>query len=259
MSLGTDRSYSAARNRMNKSRQITIENWSAWAPNVNSNENWLEWAKGHREIFGDEKVSVEFLSAMFRRRLSHHSKMALKVAYGCHSSDDPIRTIFCSRHGELHRSSGLLLDIAVKEELSPTAFSMSVHNTSSGMYAIAKKDQSPSLALAAGSDSFASAFAETLVLLHSGRSEKVMLIIVDELLPTLFSEFEDRGACNYAAAFLVSRDESAGQTMSFSMGVGNVNAVSSEPQAISFLRFLLKNDRQLVLTSNRVSWKWDSQ
>lgn len=244
---------------MNKTHQVTIENWSAWAPNVESTEHWLEWAQGQREIFGDQKASVEFLAAKLRRRLSHHSKMALKVAFDCHSSGEPIQTIFCSRHGELHRSSGLLLDIAAKEELSPTAFSMSVHNTSSGMYAIARKDQSPSLALAAGSDTFASAFAEAFAVLHSGRSEKVMLVIVDELLPDLFGEFEDRGACSYAAAFLISRNESAGRAVSFSMGGGKAGIVKTEPQAMSFLRFFLNDDRRLVLTSDRVSWLWGSQ
>jgi len=236
--------------------QITVESWSAWAPNVDSAEYWADWAQGRREISGEGKATAEFLPAKLRRRLSHHSKMALKVAYDCHSTGEPVQTIFSSRHGELHRTSDLLRDIAAKEQLSPTAFSMSVHNTSSGMYTIARKDQSPSLALAAGSDTFASAFAEAVAVLHSGRSDKVMLVVVDELLPDLFSEFESRGACSYAAAFLLSRDENAGRTMSFSIGGRSVNTEPSEPQAISFLRFLLKEDKQLLLGGERVSWNW---
>ena len=58
--------------------------------------------------------------------------------------------VFVSRHGELARSMTLLQALADGQALSPTDFSMSVHNTAAGLCSIQGKAAIPMTSLAAG-------------------------------------------------------------------------------------------------------------
>jgi hypothetical protein len=234
---------------------VTIEGWSAWAPGVESAIQWQEWAIGQRVIDSEGTPSVQFLPAMFRRRLSRLTKMALKVAYDCASDIESINTVFCSRHGELFRSTGLLQDIVAGEPISPTGFSLSVHNTASGLFSIARKDTAPSTAISAGRETFETAFMEAAVLLTTGRAKKVLLVISDEPAPFPFNEYQDEKEQAYAAAFLLSRS-GVGNVIALSMKTGEMKPVFSEQHGLAFLRFFLNRKNELSVPSERVSWQW---
>ena len=234
---------------------ITIEAWSAWAPGVESAIQWQEWAIGKRSIDNDGSPSVKFLPAIFRRRLSRLTKMALKVANDCTTDIKSIQTIFCSRHGELSRSTDLLQDIVADEPISPTGFSMSVHNTASGLFSIARKDTASSTAIAAGQMTFETAFMEAGVLLTTGRTKKVLLVISDEPAPVPFNEYKDEKEQTYAAAFLLSHS-GVGDIMALSMKTSFMEPVLSEQHCLAFLRFFVNQGNELSIPGKRVSWQW---
>lgn len=234
----------------------TLEYWAAWAPGIETPSAWSQWAQGKLAIQNEGSPDVSFLSPMLRRRLSRLSKMCLRVAH--ESLPKPgvaVRTIFCSRHGELERTTELLNAIVAGELLSPTAFSMSVHNTASGLYAIANHDKSPSSAVASGIDTLESAFLDAAAFLHMHDASKVMLVIADDTLPKPFTDLAETVSPPHAVAFLLSNRKHATR-LSLGFTVDNKAKESSEPHALAVLRFLAGKDRQLTLKGDRLTWTW---
>ena len=66
---------------------------------------------------------------MLRRRLDRHGRMALATAWTCAEGLDSVQFVFASRHGDLDRTLELLTALGNKDMLSPTSFSLSVHNS----------------------------------------------------------------------------------------------------------------------------------
>ncbi|WP_101759777.1 beta-ketoacyl synthase chain length factor [Oceanicoccus sp. KOV_DT_Chl] len=231
----------------------TLESWSAWAPGLDTRDSWERWAQGQISIGAQAKPDVSFLPAMFRRRLSPLSRMALLVANQC--ADEPIRTVFCSRHGELARTVTLLQALTTSELISPTAFSMSVHNTASGLYSIANNDRSITTAVAGGVDGFESAFMECAAIIASGQSDKVMLVIADEPLPASLANFEDGNPVHYAAAFVLGKSD-GGMSISLSMDAEDPGVKADFPHALEFIRFILSGCQQQCLEGARFGWQW---
>ena len=122
---------------------FSIVSHAAWAPGLTTPEAWARWARAPQRIVAGEEPGVKAMPAMLRRRAGFLGKMALEVAYRCldgrGAGATTIPTVFCSRHGEVSRALALLSDLARGEALSPTAFSMSVHNATAGLLTIARQ------------------------------------------------------------------------------------------------------------------------
>ena len=234
---------------------ITLEDWAAWAPGLSSHEDWKQWANGEKRVASEGKPDVTFLPAMFRRRLSSLSKMSMRVAHDCSDQVGSLRTVFCSRHGELTRTVQLLQQLSDAELISPTGFSLSVHNTASGLFSIAHQNTLPTTAIAGGKDSFEAGFLEAAAVLRSGECEKILLVIADEPLPEPIDSFLQDDAISYAAAFLFSKAEK-GQCISLSMGEDVQADSDAMPHALAFLKFLLEGEASLALAGERFTWRW---
>lgn len=242
---------------MGKSFELHIERWSAWAPGLESEDDWKAWAAGEKalaEKFDYPKLTV--LPSLMRRRLSDLGKAALKVAYDCHDDSERLRTIFSSRHGEANQTVALLEDIVTREPVSPTKFSLSVHNTSSGLYTIAAKSTAPSTALAARLDSFEMGFVEAYACLASGREERVMLVFADVPLNPPFDQLVDYEP-PFAAAFILS-SRPVPVPVYLSMAARKPEeSYSKQPHGLSFLKFFLQAETStLRLVTDRLEWTW---
>ena len=62
--------------------------------------------------------------------MSALSRLAVQIALEAAGDAAPDYLVFCSQHGDLTRLREMLGNIATGAELSPTAFSQSVHNAS---------------------------------------------------------------------------------------------------------------------------------
>ncbi len=242
---------------------INVERWHAWAPGLGSSdespEHWQGWAQGELDISCEALLpSVDFIPAMQRRRYSRLSKMAISVAHPCLDDLPSVQTVFCSQHGELARTAGLLEDLVAGELLSPTAFSMSVHNTASGLSAITRSDTAASTALAASDDSFESGFLDAAARLQSGRCDRVLLVVAEERLPTLFEQYRQPQQCDYALALLLSV-EPGGQALSLATGPGQSPLPQSPEHALQFLRWWMGGESSLSIAAGRLSWFWSKK
>lgn len=161
--------------------------WSAWSPSLTSWDSWQSWQAGGSALSSTpEKLSAEFIPALIRRRCSAMSRAALSVAAACLEGDKlcpstSIRTIFASRHGESDITLKILKELASSSAPSPNDFSLSVHNTASGLYSILAKNVAPATAIAAGQNSFSAAIFELLSATSRARENEQFLVVVSDM------------------------------------------------------------------------------
>lgn len=239
---------------------LDIARYCAWAPGVESAADWARWADAELAMAEEGSPPLDFLPALFRRRLSRLSRMALKVAHDCGGDDPNLATVFCSRHGELTRTKALLLDQARGEPLSPTAFSMSVHNTASGLYSIASGNTAPSNAVAAMADSLPVALMDAAAVLASGRATRIMVVVAEEPIGAPYQNFVAQREFAFAAAFLLVTGVAANDgditRLTLTFGAQTSGRCDGEQQGLALLRFLHRGDGapSLVLAGERLQW-----
>src|SRR5262249_59695026 len=96
------------------------------------------------------------------------------TAWPCATGIESVQSVFASRHGALERTLELLDALARQESVSPTSFSLSVHNSTAGLFSIARTDRGAATAMAAGPDTLALSLLEGANLVAEG-AEAVLL------------------------------------------------------------------------------------
>jgi hypothetical protein len=172
---------------------------------------------------------VAFVDRAQRRRLSPLARACFHCARRVAPSGDA-RLVFASRHGEAERTLAILRDLAQEVEVSPTLFSMSVHNSVPGLWSILTGDRAPFCAVAAGPGSFGWGLVEALAAYGADPSGPVLYVYGDDRLPDPWAEPTPRGIL-HAVALLVG--EPAQRRLTMAPG-----AAEAPPQSLGCLRAL---------------------
>ncbi len=189
---------------------------------------------------------------MLRRRLSLLAKMALKVAYDCVHDLPAVRLVYASRHGELTRTTSMLDDLAAGESISPTAFSMSVLNSSAGLFSILRHDTTSSTAISASAESFGNGLLEAFMQLVEDPDRPVLLVYADEPAPGVYGQIEPEDSSAHAIGMLLQ--SGALNTITCTSVLGN-QTPSRESQSRAFLRCLEGAPTSLWHGAS-MSWEW---
>src|SRR5688572_22309905 len=226
---------------MNK--QFSVVAWSAFAPGLESGQDWLAWAAHPSLPEGDDVPALAETPAMQRRRLERLGRMALQVAWRCQpDAGEPLPMIFASRHGDITRTHERLGGLARGEPLSPTHFGLSPHNAIAAQYSIARALTGNYLAVSAGSEAAEAAVTEALALLADGAAE-VLVVVYDGPTPADYAGFRDEPETWFAWAWRIAPAR-PGKTW-FSLGVapgeGAEPTTATLPHGLDVLRFLLSD------------------
>lgn len=207
---------------------------------------------------------------MLRRRASPAGKIALETAYAAHplsplddgAGADDIPLVFASRHGECARSVELLQELVAGSALSPTSFSLSVHNANVGLFSIARGMRGNGIAVAAGASTVEHALIEACGLLADGAAQ-VLVVMADGPLPSIFDGFRDCDDQPFGWAWLIQgADEQAALpvlSLQWSADEQPPQAPDAiEPGGLDVLRFFLSAPDQagLVRRANGRRWHW---
>lgn len=129
--------------------------------------------------------ALDFIEASQRRRLSPLSKMCLQVMHACAESVQGFHIVYASRHGELDRTTDLLLQMAQGEQVSPTGFSLAVLNATAGLYSIARGVVTPISAVSAGAQTFSMGLLEASLQAQSA-GVPVLYVYADAPVPAIY-------------------------------------------------------------------------
>jgi hypothetical protein len=148
-------------------------------------------APGFLDLAGGEP-DVAFVDRLQRRRLSTLARACFHVAKRLDAPPDA-RVVFASRHGETERTLTIFQDLAAGAEVSPTLFSLSVHNAVPGLWSILSGIRAPVTALAAGPETFPWGLVEALGALRAEPGVPVLFLYADEPLPDPWAVPTPRG------------------------------------------------------------------
>lgn len=163
-----------------------------------------------------ENIDLSSIPMMMRRKLSPVGKIAMATMLNCYGENsDDIKLVYASRYGELERVVKLINQEKEENEISPTGFSFSVHNSTIGLFSLLKNIHASYNSVAGGEESFSVGlldavmnrektlfcYAESVdryesvsILIDYEEGEKVVLKENSEHLPSNhFSEFINGG------------------------------------------------------------------
>jgi len=241
--------------------RLQIDRWAAWAPGLESQEAWETWLAEGDAVPPEPAAAVPPLAempAMMRRRIEPLGRIALQAAYWAQGDQAPAGpVVFASRWGEIARSVEMLQQLAAGEPLSPTAFSLSVHNAIGALFSIARQDRSNYQAVSAGAHSVEAGFAEASGLIADGAA-RVLLVCFEAPLPPLYrahDEADGRYTLPRAFALALSRATSGRGIGLVSHAAETSSSTARLPPDLRALRFLIGADpRQRSLDAGR--WRW---
>ncbi|HEV7165514.1 MAG TPA: beta-ketoacyl synthase chain length factor [Gammaproteobacteria bacterium] len=198
---------------------------------------WRLWLTGVDAVAGDFQPDVNFLPAMLRRRLDRHGRMAMHTAWSCAEGLDSVQFVFASRHGDLGRTLELLTALGNKDMLSPTSFSLSVHNSTAGLFSIARGDRSAATAMAAGADTLGLCMLEGANMIAEGAS-RVLVCYADDMPPSAYLPYlvEDPARLPFSISLLLTQPDAASLTCRLTRHTSD----AKEAPETALMRFLIE-------------------
>lgn len=233
---------------------ISIKGWSARGPGLETNDDWMSAVEVPYHCFDASYPlgKLKNLNASMARRLSSGSRLALDTALDLFSVHQPDAFIFTCQHGELERNFRILSALSEKNDVSPTDFTMSVHNSAVGQLAIMLDSPTVSTSIAAGADSFHQGLIEAVALLNNG-FERILLVDFEGTIPDFYTPHVET-KWPYACAMIIEK----GTALRCRMTPPQVTRpqTTNLPQSIQFLLYWLSEDRQRVIDSRYTQWSW---
>lgn len=203
------------------SLSFKLQSWNALAPGLEGALEWRRWLERPFPLESQlHQVSLKQIPPLLRRRFTEPGRCAAGAALPLLEHIEAIPGVFASRHGDTPLTFSLLEGIAGEQPMSPTGFSLAVHNAVSGLLSIARKDVSEVTAIAATENLIPLALLEAATQLQ--QRERVLCLIYDVPLPELYRPYSLCEPFPFALAMLLTRTEGIGMTL-----------VQSEPELVS--------------------------
>lgn len=239
--------------------KFAIKKCIAWGDSKTCPEDWQAFS-GAISLEPQTLTLPELkqIPAMQRRRLSPFAKLTLHCALGASEPfQDTVPSVFSSRHGDLHKTSKLIADVASKEALSPTHFGLSVHNAVGGLFSIYTGNKAPLSAVSAGEDSFFMGLVDAVAKLHTYGYQHILYVYSDQAVPEQYQTYVQQGADNVAVGLLISADngEKNNFSLDFKSHKQQKEAENPQLQALDFLAFYFSTHNQLNTDSKRYHWQ----
>lgn len=195
---------------------------------------------------------------MLKRRLSPLAKVVFSAVSQCLDERFMlIPTVFSSSHGELAKSFAMMEMLEAGEEISPTAFSLSVHNAIAGLFSMAWHNKLQCTVIAPGEEGMAPAFIEALGLLQEG-AEHVLVVFYDEPVVDFYPSAPFRLSAEERCALVLRISKSgAGQALTMSSSPLSAREGEQPVQLPAFIGFLAGDEAKLTFKTPRHSWCWE--
>jgi hypothetical protein len=240
-----------------KVSDFVLNEWNAWAPGLHGKEDWQALRHSMWPLRRNLAKIPDFIPKLQQRRLSPLARAAFNAIDPCMKAGETLPTVFSSAHGEVGKALEMLQTIQNGEELSPTAFSLSVHNAIAGLYSIAYRNQQEITVIAPGLEGMAPAFVEALGLIYEG-AEQVLVVLYDEPIAEFYpvAPFKLNGEFTCALAMRLSL---SGEGMPLRLNrAPECREKGEQPlQLPLFIDFLLDDNGGANVAFQGRGWRWE--
>lgn len=188
-----------------------------------------------------------------RRRLSPLAMAACAVAWRCQQLSGDMPAVFHSNHGESRSYFKMLEGMAQGERLSPSRFSLCVHNAIAGLFNVHSGSFLPYVCLAGGTEGQFAAFLEAAGILLE--VPKVLVVWYDQPLPEVWQPYLPLSETTWALAMVLARSGESGHQLRLTRKsvCDTSDAESGEP---SLVRAILSDQRSGGGRLERSIWHW---
>ena len=236
-----------------------VESWSAIAPGLESRDEWERWLQ-HPVAINEPlgKIQLKNIPVLLRRRFNTLGKCAMGAAMPLVEGIHAIPSIFASRHGDTELTFSLLKAMGQDEPMSPTGFSLAVHNEVSGLFSIARKDTSEVTSIAAMEGLLLQTLFEAIGQLQC--VEKVLCVIYDIPLPDFYKNHctDATESFPYAIAMILGSKDGISCSLEQTTAVAQHNLSDSNPlnsEPLALLGLLTGITDELELSQSGGNWR----
>lgn len=231
---------------------FTLQHWCAWQSGPASAAAEA-WPGGQTLPHQNGNADVGFLPMLQRRRLSPLARAACAVAWHCRRARGDMPAVFFSRHGESQYYFDILSGLAAEGSVSPSRFSLSVHNAIGGLHSLHSESFQPYVALAGGGEGFFTPFLEAAGLLLE--APQVLAVWYEQPLPEAWLSDSAPSGQTWALAMVLSQAGQTGPQLNLFREAADNTANSDDETGL--LPAMLSNRRHGSCRLERSCWHWN--
>ncbi|MCQ8105409.1 beta-ketoacyl synthase chain length factor [Methylomonas sp. SURF-2] len=233
---------------------FTLEHWCLWQSKSAPIE--AIWPNGRILPVLAGGADVSFLPMMQRRRLSPMARAACAVAWDCRETHGDMPAVFFSRHGESQYYLEILSGLAAEAGVSPSRFSLSVHNAIGGLHGLHAQSFQPYVTLAGGDEGFFGPFLEAAGLLLD--VPQVLLVWHEQVLPAIYRAGPPSSRGLWALAMVLGGTARPGPQLKLIREATAMDA-DADSDAADPLPAMLCDRRSGSCRLERATWHWNLQ
>lgn len=160
---------------------FNLHSWNISCNKILSEKDWKlgekHWQQSAKD-WADFSPKLSFLPTLKRRRLGGAARLFFESAWQLTSEKPNLPVVYASKNSEINRSFALWQSLLQEGDVSPTSFSLSVHNALIGQWSELCQVKSEMTAITAQKDNLEIALLEAYLLLNEGYSQ--VLVVVSE-------------------------------------------------------------------------------
>ncbi|MDD2759407.1 MAG: beta-ketoacyl synthase chain length factor, partial [Methylomonas sp.] len=198
-------------------------------------------------------ADVDFLPMMQRRRLSPLARGACAVAWHARRAGGDMPVVYFSRHGESRYYFEMLQGMAAGEAVSPSRFSLCVHNAVAGLFSIQSQSHLPYVCLAGGTEELFAAFVEAGGQLLE--VPQVMVVCYEQPLPEVYGRYVSSSPMTWALAMVLGREEASGLRLHLARN----RAVDCNGGSSTLIHAIADGLLEGYTALERSLWRWSLQ
>lgn len=187
---------------------FNIAQWQIVANKVISPQDWQQGEQHWRTNASNWEVfspKLAFLPPLKRRRLSDSARLFFEAGWDLVQNQADIPVVYASSNSEINRSFALWQTLLQEGDVSPTSFSLSVHNALVGQWSEFKQVKSETTAITARSDNLETALLEAYLLLKEGHQRILVVVAESPLYEEYNAQPVVRPPFAYALAMVVEQ------------------------------------------------------
>ncbi len=233
---------------------IGVSAYSTWEPAGASARN-ISWSGSNRTDVLLEKPNLRSVPPIHRRRLSSLARVVFHLLEQCACAERDEPVVFSSVMGEIQRTQGILESLAADQQVSPAAFSLSVHNAIGGLWSLIHGVQEPVLSMAPPWGSPMPAFLEALGMLGEKAVSGVLVCCYEEDYPDFYTPFLDGPEAPTALAMRLVPVSAEERDCSLVLAIRLCERDERDGDHTSLLELLHAGQGELQVREPRCNWQ----
>lgn len=192
---------------MHRSARYGITGWRGIAGSIATQQEWLLWAQDQCKMHSRlSRVQLATIPTRIRRRLDVLGQCVMFVCEQCIPliETEPA-VIFVSRHGDITSTEKLIQCVRDHIEISPTAFTYSVHNRFSSLLSMVAGYHGVNAAYSSVRDGFPLALAEAVDLLATRKVLQVLVVAYEPEIPETYQRVISQPWSPHVVAFVLQK------------------------------------------------------